>query len=272
MNARHRAAFLAPTLVALLLSAAPAVALPSSPRPTVARATVARPTVARASVGHAVSGNAAAIALARASAAIESRMGSLAEVETGYAFMRDELGKTSSMQWRYDVGRAPSGYVPVIEHLTFDFHEGRIIWLSDVMDPRCQATFCSDLPYQVLLTGGGLTGHFDVAGLPPAASCWSRLTGSVDGFSVGEDVLGASGHFAPVVRSGAIERITSVIRAGTGRTWTETESLSTATHLPIAEVVQSSAGAGIPAFSFAETNDRWFTGPHPEPRVTHCAL
>ncbi len=130
-----------------------------------------------------VSGNPAAIALYRMVVAATQHQGGVDEVQTGLVVMKDSLGKVSSVSWAIGSGKLPAGYVPATEHLTVANSGGKIIWASDSLTPVCGTGLCADVPYQVVLNGSGLFGHF--ASSAASGTCWTHDSGSLDYLRLG---------------------------------------------------------------------------------------
>jgi len=196
-------------------------------------------------------GNAAAIALARSNAAATDRMGTQFDTETGYLVIRETTGPRWSVSWKYGLGRVPAGYVPAVEHLTIGLHDGRVTWLSDLMIPSCAKARCAGSlrPLYVLETSKGLYGRFNGS----TSGCYSTMHGTIDGYFIGYDETALAGTYAPLRQAGPNDILTSTVRAGGTRTWTEVAVISRATRLQSEITVHSSAGDGVPAYSYRIT-------------------
>jgi hypothetical protein len=221
------------------------------------------------------SGNAQAIAFYHSSQAAMARQSTVQFFESGYVSMDSTFGKEARFAWSWGSGQVPAGWVPASMIVSVGQQGGKMSWVaanltSAGVHPHCTGGVCQGgaggYPFQVVLDRTGIYGRFT----PPSGSCYTTLhQGSP--WAIGATWVGVSGAFAPMVRLGGVQMVTSTYGWTKYQTATETDTIAVRTGLWISSVVHVSAGKGPdqPAFTFKESGFRY--QPNTEPVVELCS-
>lgn len=195
-------------------------------------------------------GNAATIAFYRSVVAATARMRGREETMTGYTALQDSAGRFGwTFSLKYGFSYVPANYLPATEHVTVAASEGKVIWVSDEMGPRCPPRpgsgvyWCGDFPLLLLFTSTGMVGH--LLGFTGSLGCWATLSGGSVAFYSKVGVPSGytmGGHFDPMHRVGADEVATSTFSWSKPQQATEIDTVPVAIRLPTSSGYHISAG------------------------------
>ncbi len=220
-------------------------------------------------------GDAAAIRLFRDVAANTNARPAMQIVQSGYMTESAHVGSPSAFSYRWGFAAVPKGFVRATETITYAQHDGRVAWVTDVLDgsaPGCQQpSSCPTLtPIELLITKvAAFAGLADGPG--GAVGCFVREPFTNVPYRAGGRWWTAIGDFRPMVLRGNQVLVTVTYAWSDGRHVVERDSIDRSTNLITASGfhVGSGAGAGQAPFSFAQMDAALSYAP-PAPKVTLC--
>lgn len=199
-------------------------------RATIAAAMAGMAVLAPAAfAGSSATGDAAAISFYQSVVQAETGPAGLKYVETGLVWMQSYTGRSSSFQWRWGVKRPP-GYLAAREQVTVGLHGGIVTWVRDDMRASSRRPGSAGQPFEVVVNKRGIFGRWLLPG--KQFRCYLRVRPNDHPFPApGQSLFTAVGDFGPLVRNGDTVTVTSRWPYGSGRTATETDTVSATSQL-----------------------------------------
>ncbi|HEV3328557.1 MAG TPA: hypothetical protein VGZ33_04115 [Acidimicrobiales bacterium] len=220
-------------------------------------------------------GDDATIRLFRDVAANTNAQPAMQIAQSGYMTESAHVRSPATFSYRWGFAGVPKGSVRATETITYAQLDGRVAWVTDVLDgsvPGCQRTSgCPTLtPIELLVTRvAAFAGLVDRPG--GAVGCFVREPLTNVPYRAGGRWWTAIGDFRPMALRGNQVLVTVTYAWSDGRHVVERDSIDRSTNLFTASGfhVGSGAGAGQAPFSFAQTDTALSHAP-PAPRVTLC--
>jgi hypothetical protein len=220
-------------------------------------------------------GDGAAIRLFRGVAAHTNAQPAMQVVQSGYMEEASHVGSPRSFSYRWGFGAVPRGYVRSTETITYAQHDGRVVWLTDVLAaplPGCrEVSGCPQLEGIELFVTRVAAFAGVVDGPDGAVGCFERESASKVPYRAGGRWWTALGNFRPLVIRGNQALVTVTYAWADGQHVIERDSVDESTRLFSATTFHVGRGAkgSESAFSFAQ-KDTALTYAPPAPKVTIC--
>jgi hypothetical protein len=218
-------------------------------------------------------GNAAAIALYRAAAKATNDLPAYVISQHGYVRINDSIGKHRKTEWAWGQDQFQAGEVATNEHIVLVQNHGVVVWIEDTLRPdvTCDSggTCPTMLPLQFFITKTRAYAGIISSPKLPTAACFTREPLSDVPYAAGTSWWWAVGAFAPLVRHGHLDVVTSSY-ANAGQHETETDWVALATTLFTRSSFQVAGSRTHHAFDFSATYARRHARPS-EPHLTVCS-
>lgn len=226
-------------------------------------------------LGAGSTGDGAAIRLFRAVAAHTNAQPAMQVVQSGYMAETIHVGSPASFAYRWGFGAVPAGYVRSTETITYAQHDGRVVWVTDVLDapaPGChQVAGCRQLaPIELFVTRtAAFAGVVD--GPQATVGCFEREPFTNVPYRAGGRWWTAIGDFRPLIVRGNQALVTVTYAFSNGQHVIERDSIDVSTRLFSASTFHVGRGTtrSEAPFSFAQ-RDTALTYAPPAPKVTRC--
>jgi hypothetical protein len=217
------------------------------------------------------SGDPQSIALYRAAVHATNALPAYVQHQTGYVQFEDSLGPKRVAHWAWGWDQAQRGYHPATERLVIVQHDGKVSWIEDTLSAStkgCHSPSCRlALPIVFLITP--TKAFYGIISSGSTASCFVPETTEHVPYSAGLAWWTVSGHYAPSQRAGAMTEVTSRFMTG-GQKVTESDWITSSTHVFDRSVLHVAAGHRHPGFSFRNVDATLASAPH-FPRITLCS-
>jgi hypothetical protein len=220
-------------------------------------------------------GDGATIRLFRDVAANTNAQPAMQIVQSGYMTESAHVGSPATFSYRWGFAAVPKGSVRATETITYAQVDGRVVWVTDLLDgspPGCQrSSGCTPLtPIELLITR--VAAFAGLADRPDhAVACFVREPFTNVPYRAGGRWWTAIGDFRPMALRGNQALVTVTYAWSDGRHVVERDSIDRSTNLFTASgfLVGTGAVAGQAPFSFAQMDTALPYAP-PAPKVTLC--
>jgi hypothetical protein len=215
-------------------------------------------------------GDPAAIALFRRAVAVTNALPAYVQTQSGYVRIQDSLGPRKFAHWAWGWDQFKPGYHPATERIVIDQRHGRTVWIEDTLTaaPKgCGAPSCRQAaPIEFVITPThAYYGLISSGSSPPCFNPWPRRHVP---YAAGSPWWTTAGSFAAPVPDGALTELRSKLSID-GRVVTEHDWVSRSSHVFERSALRLAAGAGLPSFTYRNTDARLTSAPH-LPALTLC--
>ena len=215
-------------------------------------------------------GDPQAIATYRQAVAATNALRGYVQSQSGYVRIQDSLGPTRYAHWAWGWDQFQPGYHPATEHLVLAQRGGRTVWIDDTLSaapkgcrsPRCRLA----VPIEIVITRtrayyGLISGS--------KSYCFTREPLSDVPYTVGYRWWTTAGQYAKARPDGPLTEITSRFTI-VHQPVTESDWITTSTHLFAKSTLRFAAGGGHLAYAFHNVDVQLTAAPH-LPKLTLCS-
>jgi hypothetical protein len=220
-------------------------------------------------------GNPTTIAYVRAIDANTNIQRGMQISQTGYMTLASHGGAKPSFSYQWGFGTVPAGSVPAKETITYAQHDGRVVWIADlvqedVADCSASATCKDVVPIELLITTHAAFAGV-VAGPGAAVACFDRESFNDVPYRAGAPWWTVVGDYRAMVERGNQRLVTDTYSWSDGRHVTEVDSINVSLRLFNGSSFHVGEGASTDqaAFGFTQHDTALADTPHAPP-VTLC--